>query len=87
MNAQLEDWKNGWHGLHLGLSLKEIERLIQLLKALQANPNQHFHASGSHEGPGGLGDIEVYVKDASEPDNLSFSSLALAPGTEVHIKP
>ena len=87
MNASLKDWKNGWHGLELGLAPVEIERLIVLLRSLQENQDQHFHISSDYKASSGLGDIEVYIKQSSEPDNLFLSSLALPPGTEVKIEP
>ena len=83
MNALLEDWKNGWHGLQLGVTPAEIDRLIELLGKLKADPEQHFHASSKYKDAGGLGDIEVYVKDPSQADNLFLSDVALAPGSEV----
>lgn len=38
MKAELEDWKNGWHGVSLGLKQSELEQLIQLLQDLKKRP-------------------------------------------------
>jgi hypothetical protein len=83
MHAKLEDWKNGWFGVHLGLKMKEIDRVIALLQMLKAEPDQHFHLSSDYKGSGGLGDIEVYVQAADEPSNMESLGKALAPGSEV----
>ncbi|WP_435008642.1 hypothetical protein P12x_005852 [Tundrisphaera lichenicola] len=81
MHAELEDWKNGWYGVHLGLSTGEIDVLIERLKMLRADPDQHFHLSSTYQGGGGLGDVTVYVQDPSEPSNMeAIGSKAFAPG-------
>lgn len=80
MRAQLEDWKNGWMGLELGISRDEIDELIRLLRMIQENPDQHFHITSDHEADGGLGDITLYLKEPGEEDNLSLGGRALAPG-------
>ena len=69
--------------MSLGIGLAEIDHLIELLRELKADPQQHFHIGSDYKAPGGLGDIEVYVKQADELDNLFFSSLAFAPGDDV----
>ena len=83
MHAELEDWNNGWHGLRLALRPAEIERLIQLLRQLKLDPQQHFHMSSDYAGASGLGDIEVSVAGEDEPDNLRLSCVALAPSMSV----
>ena len=80
MEAELEDWKNGWFGLRLAASPREIEHLISLLQGLLEDPDQHFHIGSDYKAAGGLGDIELSVKDPETPDNLFLSSMALAPG-------
>ena len=83
MIAVLNDWKNGWFGLSLGIATEEIDRLIGSLQQLKTDPTQHFHISSNYEGTGGLGDIEVCVKQESEIDNVFLSSMALAPGHSI----
>lgn len=85
MNADLEDWKNGWHGLKLAIAPQEIDRLIELLQAIKSDPEEHFHVSSDYKANGGLGDIEVYIKDATQPDNLFLSGVALGPGAEISV--
>ncbi len=81
VRTELEDWKNGWYGVQLGISVEEIGVLIERLTALKAEPDQHFHLSSTYEGDGGLGDITIYVQDASEPSNMnSIGGTAIAPG-------
>ena len=84
MHTELEDWKNGWYGVQLGLTTKEIDVLIELLQMLKVEPDQHFHLSSAYKGSGGLGDITVYVQDSSTPSNMeSIGSKALAPGDTI----
>lgn len=84
MHAKLEDWKNDWYGVQLGLTMEEIDLLIERLRMLKADPEQHFHLSSTYQGTGGLGDITIYVQAPSEPDNMeSISSKAFAPGDTI----
>ena len=50
MNVELEDWKNGWYGIRLAMSPHELDRLVQLLHAVKADPEQHFHVSSGYKG-------------------------------------
>lgn len=79
MRGEIENWNNGWYGISLGLSLAEIDRLIELFSMLRADPAQHFHMSSDYSGDGGIGDIELYVAEVGASGNLQLSSLALAP--------
>lgn len=83
MKATLNDWNNGWFGVSLGVAAEEIDRLIDSLRQIKTDPSQHFHISSDYKGIGGLGDIEVYVREEDEKDNLFLSSLALGPGDVV----
>ena len=83
MHATLEDWKNGWFGIELAIAAPEIDLLISLLQELKADPDQHFHISSDYRAPGGVGDIQVFVKPDDTADNLFLSSGALQPGDEV----
>lgn len=85
MHVQIEDWQNGWSGISIGIAENEIDRLIELLQGLQADTEQHFHIGSDYKQSGGVGDIEIYVKDGEEPDNMTLSSMALAPGTEIEV--
>ena len=80
MHAKLDDWKNGWMGLELGISRDEIDELIRLLRMIREDPDQHFHITSDYEADGGLGDITLYLKEPGEEDNLRLGGRALAPG-------
>lgn len=83
MHVTLQDWKNGWCGIEVALSAVEIDRLIELLRKLQEAPEQHFHISSDYKGPGGVGDIEVFIKPDTEPDNMFLTGEALNPGAAI----
>jgi len=80
MHAELSDWKNGWFGLELAASPREIEELISQLQELLADHDQHFHLKSEYKAESGLGDIEISVKDPSLPDNIFLTGLAYGPG-------
>jgi hypothetical protein len=83
MHTKLQDWKNGWFGVELGVSNDEIDSLIALLGMLKKEPDQHFHLSSDYKGVTGVGDITVYVQAPDEPNNMVAFGKALAPGAEV----
>jgi len=85
MIGEIENWNNGWYGISLGLTAKEIDRLIVLLNELRNDPEQHFHISADCSGEGGIGDIEIYVDEYSAPGNLRVKGLALEPGMDVPV--
>ncbi|MCC6140397.1 MAG: hypothetical protein IT389_07255 [Nitrospira sp.] len=80
MHVKIEDWKNGWSGISVGIDPDEINRFIELLKMIRENPEQHFHVSSDYKGTGGVGDIEVFIRGENEEHNMSLSGRALAPG-------
>lgn len=80
MYAKLEDWKNGWSGLELGIRLGEIDQLIASLKMLRDEPEQHFHLSSDYQGSGGIGDIVIFIQPDDGPHNMTIGGRALAPG-------
>ena len=86
MHSKLDDWKNGWFGVQLGLKREEIDRVIALLQMLKEEPDQHFHLSSDYKGNGGLGDIEVFVQPADQISNMESPGKALAPGEHVDEK-
>ncbi len=83
MNAKLEKWKAGWQGISIGLRNDEIDHLISLLQEIRNDNEQHFHISSDCKGDPGIGGMEIYVKAIDESDNMYFTSLALAPKTEI----
>jgi len=50
-----------------------------LLQKIKNDNEQHFHISSEWVGEPGIGDIEIYVKDKNQENNMRFSSLAIAP--------
>ena len=83
MHVEVEDWKNGWCGLRVGIDPSEIDRLIELLVMIKNDPEQHFHSSSDYRGAGGVGDIEFSIRGESESHNMSLSGRARAPGEEI----
>jgi len=83
MHADIEDWENGWYGIGIGLEPEEIDTLIDLLNIIKNDHEQHFHLSSEYEGEGGVGDIEIYVKDQKKKNNMSLLGKALGPGGEI----
>jgi hypothetical protein len=80
MHTDIEDWKNGWFGIDLGLRREEIADLIQSLNMLINEPDQHFHLDSNYKGTGGIGQITFYVKSNEEEDDVSLGSRAYSPG-------
>ena len=84
MHSTIEDWKNGWYGVELGLAKEEIEDLIKSLQFLCNNTGQHFHLTSEYKGSGGLGEVTFYVKSNEEEDDMLIGSRAYAPGEIVN---
>lgn len=84
MHVKIEDWKNGWSGISVGIDPDEIDRFIELLKMIKEDREQHFHVSSDYKGTGGVGDIEIFIRSEHEVHNMSLSGRALAPGETVN---
>lgn len=84
MHGDIEDWKTGWYGVELGLGKREILALIDSLRVLLEDPDQHFHIDyKSNEQQETLGKVTFYVKSKDEPDNMELGSLAYQPGDAI----
>lgn len=83
MHVNVEDWKNGWYGIGIGMDQEEIDTFIELLQMIKRDPAQHFHISSEYEGKGGIGDIEIYIKEQKQKSNMSLLGKALGPGDEI----
>lgn len=83
MRVEIEDWKNGWSGISVGLDLNEIDCLVDLLKMIKDDPDQHFHISSDYKETGGIGDITFFIKAEEQKHNMSLSGRALAPGENI----
>jgi hypothetical protein len=85
MHISFEDGKNGWCGIHIGIDPGEIDRLINRLNRIKADCNQHFHISSDYQGTGGVGDIEIAIRDANEEHNAKLLGCVLGPGESVEL--
>ncbi len=63
----------------MGLSLHEVDRLIQMLKLLMQDPDQHFHCSSNHEDNSRIAGVDFYIKQATDPDNATISGPSIEP--------
>ena len=86
MHAKLEDWKNGWFGVQLAIKRGEIDRVIELLRMLKGEPDQHFHFSSDYKAAGGLGDIAVFIQADEQASNMEPLGKALAPGEHIDLQ-
>jgi len=84
VHAKVVDWPDGRIAVELAIASDEIAPLQTNLGVLRRDAGQHFHLSsdGGRE-PGRLADVEIFVMSPGDPHNLSMTSVALAPGTEV----
>lgn len=83
MRASLEDWNNGWTEVEVSLSVADIDRLIALLQMIKADPDQHFHATSSFVGTGGIDQITFQIQQPEETDNLSLGGRAMGEGESI----
>lgn len=72
MKVHLEDFKNTWYEVSLGVKKAEIDNLIEKLRDLKGGNIDHFHITNNFEGEGGIGDIEIYLQDDQEVDNIKL---------------
>jgi len=78
--VETEEWKNGWFGINLFVAPAEINRLIDLLRVLGQDPDQHFHISSDYKGSGGVGDIQTACLPKERESNMHLTSKVYAPG-------
>ena len=86
MHAKVVDWPDGYIAVELAIAPDEIVPLQENLDVLRRDADQHFHLS-SGRAPGRLADIEISVMSPGGEHNLSMTSVALPPGTEVRTGP
>jgi len=70
MKAEIEKYKTNWYGIILGISSKEIDKLILALKQLKEDQD-HFHLRSNFEGDGGIADLEIYFLE-NEDNSLTI---------------
>lgn len=85
MHVEIEDWKNGWSGISLGIDPDEIDDFIELLTLIKQDHDQHFHISSDYKGKGGIGDIEIFIRTEDQEHNMSFSGRAMGSGEEIKV--
>lgn len=73
MKVEIEDFNTGWYGLTVGIKKTEGAELISALRKLE-NENGHFHIRSDYDGSGGVGDIEFYVQNEREQNNMVLDS-------------
>ena len=83
MRVAIEDWKNGWYGIRIGIDRDEVSSFIKLLGMIKEDPDQHFHISSDYKAAGGVGDIEISIREENEKHNMSLSGRALLPGESI----
>lgn len=68
MNAELDDYENGYYGVSIQLRMDEIDQFIELLKLLkQEKPDfDHFHMARKDIATGIVYDIEFSLNDEAE---------------------
>jgi hypothetical protein len=71
MHIKIEDFKTGWFGLELGIKNSEIDSLIDALNMLKQNDN-HFHLRSDFAGTGGVGNVEFYIQNNDEQNNIEL---------------
>ena len=84
MHVKIDDWKNGWSGISIGIDPDEIDHFIAFLKMIKEDPDQHFHISSDYKDTGGVGDIEISIRSENERHNMSLSGRAFAPGEKIN---
>jgi len=72
MKVHLDDFGNNWYEISLGAKEAEIDNLIEKLNDLKGCKIDHFHITNNFEGEGGVGDIEIYLQDDKEEDNIKL---------------
>ena len=70
MKVDLKKFESGWHAIYLGLTKKEINEFIDFLISLKNEKSDHFHISNNYDNDSMVGDIEIYLKNDEEPDNI-----------------
>ena len=73
MKGAIDTFPSGWIGLSIGIKTSEIDRLIESIQELRIS-HSHFHLRSEFNGDPGIGDIEIYLLEDSESDNLTIDS-------------
>jgi hypothetical protein len=79
MHINKEDFEKGWIEIGIGIKKEEIEKIIENLRHLKNNPDQHFHFSSKYENDSKIADIEIYIQGDKQKDNMSITGFAIEP--------
>ena len=85
MYVGIEDWKNGWFEVEIGIDPKEIDILIDRLKMIRDDHEQHFHITREIWEEKGVGKLTFYIRQEKEEHNMSLGSRAYLPGEEIEL--
>ncbi len=83
MRIAMEAWHDGWCEVTVGVQPAEIDTLVDLLRMIQAHPEQHFHLSSDLHGSAGVGKVTFHHQSSAEADNARISGRAYFPGETV----
>ncbi len=75
----MDDSKTGWYGIAIGIGPDEIDLLIERLIFIKNKRDQHFHISSDYEGEGGIGDVEIYLMEENQKNNMFITGYDIAP--------
>lgn len=85
MQVEIEEWKNGYYGISIGIDPNEMDEFIELLKMIKEDHDQHFHIRSNSNGTGRVGDITFFTTGKDEKHNMSLSGRAYLPGETIDI--
>ncbi len=83
MYVDITSSDEGWHGLSIAIKKEEIDSLINLLEMIKNDNDQHFHITNHFDDESGVADIEFYIKDEKQKDNMALLGTAKLPGEEI----
>ena len=85
MKVDLKKYNTGWHEINIGLKTSDIDKLIILLNDLKKDQNQHFPIVNNDYdlSKGKVENIEFYVQDFDEQDNMVMLGTAIDPNDKL----
>ena len=64
MDVSVVDFKTGWLEVQIEVTKEDIDKLVFSLKNLRESiPSAHFHCSNDYKGSGGVGELEISLRD------------------------
>ena len=76
MRTEIEDFGTGWYGIRLQLKDEDIDRLIEFLRAVKADPAYHFHvfSTAMDDQKCGIADIEFAIQSDDVVNNADVGA-------------